>query len=116
MDKVNIWHNPRCSKSREGLKYLQDKGLQPEVYDYMPEGIDPKELAQLIEKRGQPVEDFIHRNEPAYTELGLQNKALTAEEFAHLAARHPRLLQRPRVIRGNDLVLGRPASKIDAIL
>ncbi len=48
MDKVTIWHNPRCRKSREGLQYLKDKGVEPEVFEYMKTPFSPQELAEII--------------------------------------------------------------------
>ncbi len=116
MAEVKIWYNPRCRKSREGLQYLRDKGIEPEIYDYIKEGIDPDELAQVIRMSGQPLKDFIRRNEKEYKELGLKGKDLTVEEFARIAAEHPKLLERPIVVKGDKAVLARPAEKIEEIL
>ncbi len=116
MENVIIWHNPRCRKSREGLKYLQDKGIEPVIYDYMKNGINPEELAEIIRKSGQPLSDFIRTNEKEYRELGLKGKELTPEEFARIAAEHPKLLQRPIVIKGDKVVVARPPERIDDIL
>ncbi len=116
MENVIIWHNPRCRKSREGLKYLQDKGIEPVIFDYMKNGINPEELAEIIRKSGQPLSDFIRTNEKEYRELGLKGKELTPEEFARIAAEHPKLLQRPIVIKGDKVVVARPPERIDDIL
>ncbi len=115
-ENVKIWHNPRCSKSRQGLEYLKNKTNEFDIYDYMKEGIDPDELARVIEMSDQPLEDFIRTNEPEYKELGLKDKKLTPREFAEIAARHPKLLQRPIVIKGGKAVVARPAAKMDEIL
>jgi len=116
MEEIIIWHNPRCRKSREGLNYLKSKGVEPRIFEYLKGSINPKELAELIKKSGEPVENFIRKNEKEYKELGLKNKNLTPEEFAEIVAKHPRLLQRPIVIRGDKVVLGQPVEKIDTIL
>jgi arsenate reductase len=116
MEKVIIWHNPRCRKSREGLQYLQNKGVEPEVFDYMKTPFSPEELAEVIRLSGQPVEEFIRRNEKEYKTLGLNKRKLSIVEFAEICSNHPRLLQRPIVIKGSSVVLARPASKIDEIL
>ena len=50
MSDIKIWHNPRCKKSREGLQYLKDKGIKPEIYDYAKHGIKPDELIQIIQQ------------------------------------------------------------------
>ena len=115
MGKAIIWHNPRCRKSREGLQYLQQKNVEIEIFDYMKEGFQPEQLVQVIEMSGEPVEAFIRTNEREYRELGLKGKALTAQEFAEIASKHPRLLQRPIVIYKNKAVLARPADKIDQL-
>ena len=116
MEKVIIWHNPRCRKSREGLQYLQNKSVEPEVFEYMKTPFSPEELAEIIQLSGQPVEEFIRRNEKEYKTLGLNKRKLSIVEFAEICSNHPRLLQRPIVIKGSSVVLARPASKIDEIL
>jgi len=116
MEKVIIWHNPRCRKSREGLQYLQNKSVEPEVFDYMKTPFSSEELAEIIKLSGQPVEEFIRRNEKEYKTLGLNKRKLSIVEFAEICSNHPRLLQRPIVIKGSSVVLARPASKIDEIL
>lgn len=116
MSTLKIWHNPRCRKSREGLQYLQDKGLSPEIYLYLQETIDSVELASLIESSGQPLKEFIRSNEKEFKELGLKGKDLNAGEFAKYAAQYPKLLQRPIVINQGKVVLARPVEKIDDIL
>lgn len=116
MTKVKIWHNPRCRKSREGLEYLQAKGIEPEIFNYLQSPIDAGELARLITKSGQPLKEFIRSNEKEFKELGLKGKELSVEEFAGIAAENPKLLQRPIVINRDKVVLARPAEKIEEIL
>lgn len=116
MNEVKIWHNPRCRKSREGLQFLENKNISPLIIDYMKEGIDAQKLTEIIKMSNQPLKDFIRTNEKEYKELGLKGKNLSVEEFAKIAAAHPKLLQRPIVIKGNRAVMGRPASRIEEIL
>ncbi|MFQ6113302.1 MAG: ArsC/Spx/MgsR family protein [bacterium] len=111
-----MWHNPRRSKSREGLKYLQGKEVEFEVFEYMKEKINPIELAEIIKMSDQPLNGFVRTDEKEYKQLGLNSKELTVEEFARIAAEHPKLLQRPIIIKGDKAVMARPASKIDDIL
>ena len=113
---IVIWHNPRCRKSREGLEYLKSKGIEPKIFNYLAEPFSSEELAELIQKSGQPLKEFIRTNEKEYKELGLKGKDLTVDEFARIAVEHPKLLQRPIVINGDKVVLARPAEKIDEIL
>ncbi|MEE4310565.1 MAG: ArsC/Spx/MgsR family protein [candidate division KSB1 bacterium] len=116
MSQVKIWHNPRCRKSRERLKYLQDKNIDFEIIEYLKTGIDPDDLSQIITNSGQEIRDFIRTNEADYKALNLKNKELSAEEFAKLAAEYPKLLQRPIVISGQKSILALPADRIDDIL
>lgn len=116
MANTTIWHNPRCRKSREGLKFLQDKGIEPEIFNYLQSPIDAEELAGHIKKSGQPLKEFIRASEKEYKTLGLKGREISVEEFSSIAAKHPKLLQRPIVIHNEKVVLARPAEKIEDIL
>ncbi|MFQ5675061.1 MAG: ArsC/Spx/MgsR family protein [bacterium] len=112
MSSIKIWHNPRCSKSRQGLEYLTESKCDLDIFEYTKEKIDPAELARVIKMSDQPLEDFIRTNEAEYAELGLKGKDLTIEQFAEIAAQHPKLLQRPIVIKNGKAIIARPTSKI----
>ncbi len=116
MSKIKIWHNTRCTKSRQGLCYLEDKKIDVEIFEYLKETIDPKELAGIIKNSDHPLDDFIRKNEAEYKSLGLADKNLTVEEFADIAAKHPKLLQRPIIIKNNKAVIARPTEKIAELL
>lgn len=116
MADVKIWHNTRCTKSRQGLCYLEDRKLDVEIFEYLKEAIDPKELAEIINNSEHPLDDFIRKNEAEYKSLGLKDKNLSVEEFAEIAAKHPKLLQRPIVIKNNKAVIARPTEKIEELL
>lgn len=116
MSETKIWHNPRCSKSRQGLEYLKEKKGAVEIFEYMKEKIDPSELAEIIKSSEQPLSDFVRTNEPEFKQLGLKTDELTVEKFAELAARHPKLLQRPIVVKGGKAVVARPTDKINEIM
>ena len=116
MKKVQIWHNPHCRKSREGLNFLRDKGIKPEIYEYLKSGFSAKELGDVISKTGQSVKDFIRTQETDYKELGLKGKELTIEAFSEIAVKRPKLLQRPIVVIGEKAVLALPANKIEEII
>ena len=117
MAKIVVWHNPRCRKSRAGVKYLEEKGLDFEIVDYIKNGVDAQELARIIRLSGRPVSEFIRTNEKEYRELGLKGKDLTPEEFAQIVAEHPKLLQRPIVVVDDEkVVLAQPPEKVEEIL
>ncbi len=116
MSEIKIWHNPSCSKSRQGLQHLQDLKCEIDVFEYPKMKIDPDELTRLIENSDCALGDFIRTNEREYRELGLSERELTAREFAELAAKHPRLLQRPIVIKDGKAFIARTTDRIEEIL
>jgi arsenate reductase len=115
LEKVIIWHNPRCRKSREALQRLREKGVEPEVFEYLKENFTSEQLINLIKQSHQPLVEFIRKNEPKFKDLGLKDKNLTVENFARLAVQYPVLLERPIVIKGDRIVLARPASRIQEL-
>jgi arsenate reductase (glutaredoxin) len=116
VEKVIIWHNPHCKKSREGFQYLLQKCVKPEIFDYMKTPFSSGELSRIIELSGQPTDVFIRKDEKEYKWLGLNKLKLSVAKFAEICSKHPRLLQRPIVIKGSSVVLAQPAPKIDEIL
>jgi len=113
MADVKIWHNPRCSKSRLGVAWLEEKGSDVEVFEYLKDGFQASVLASLIENSEQPLSAFIRKNEREYKELQLSEKNLTPKSFAEIAVKHPNLLERPIVEKMGKAVVARPTEKID---
>ena len=108
---MKIYHNPRCTKSREGLKFLEEKGFDVEIIDYMKEGITAREIKDFLDKSGLKVTDIIRTNEVIYKEQ-FKGKVLTDAEWISVLVENPKLLQRPLVIKGSHAVLARPAKEI----
>lgn len=112
---IQIYHNPRCSKSREGLSILEESGKEFEIISYMKDLISKKDLILLIQKlKISPVE-LIRKNESLWKE-NYKNKNLTDEEIIKILAENPQLIERPIVINGNQAVIGRPPVLIKDIL
>ncbi len=112
---IEILHNPRCSKSRAGLKYLEDKGIEPEVIKYLDEPLTPDELSEILEKLDLHPLDVIRKGEEVYkTEFA--DKELSDEEWILAMLEYPQLLERPIVINGEKAVIARPVELIDTIL
>lgn len=112
---IEILHNPRCSKSRAGLKYLEDKGIEPHVIKYLDEPLTPDELEDILEKLGKRPLEIIRTKEEVYkTEFA--DKELTDEEWILAMLEYPRLMERPIVINGDKAVIARPTELIDTIL
>lgn len=111
-DSVTIYHNPRCSKSCQTLALLKEQHIDPEIVYYLETPPTNDELRQLLEKLGLTARDVLRRTETAYEEHGLSNPNLTEDELLAALVAHPRLLQRPIVVRGDQAVLGRPPERV----
>lgn len=105
---IRIFHNPRCSKSREALALLQARGLAPEVVDYLQHPPQPGELRSLLVQLGLPARELLRSGEEEYASLGLADSSLSEEALLQAIAAHPKLLQRPIVVHGERAVIARP--------
>ena len=112
---MKIYHNPRCSKSREGLKYLEEKGFEIEVIDYMKNGITPKEIKEFLSKSGLLVTDIIRTNEELY-KSNYKGKEFSDDEWIQILVENPKLIQRPLVVKGTHAVLARPVEEIQKLI
>ena len=113
---LTIYHNPRCSKSRQTLEILQSKGLEPKVIEYLRQPPGAEQVAQLLAATGLRPAELLRDNEPEYRELGLAGRDLDAAELTRLLQQHPKLLQRPIVIAGDKGVVARPPERVEEIL
>jgi polyphosphate kinase len=108
---MKIYHNPRCSKSREGLRFLEDQGYEYELFNYMKDGISTKEIKEFLSKSGMTVKELIRENEELYKNE-FKGKLFSDEEWIDVLAKHPKLMKRPLVINGARAVLAVPADEI----
>ena len=114
---VKIYHNPRCSKSRQTLQILQEKGIEPEVVKYLETPPTEEELREIIRMLGlSSARELMRKKEKEYRELGLDDPAKTEDELIRAMVEHPRLIERPVVIRDGKAALGRPPEKVIDIL
>jgi len=113
---VRIYHNPRCSKSRETLALLEARGIAPEVVEYLATPPDAATLTVLLDKLGLEPRELMRRKEPEYAELQLDDPALSREALIAAMVAHPRLIERPIVVVGDKVALGRPPENVLAIL
>lgn len=111
-----IYHNPRCSKSRQTLALLRERGLEPEIVLYLESPPSEAELEELLDKLGMPARDLMRRKEAPYRELGLDDPSLTRAELVAAMASHPILIERPVVVSGTRAALGRPPERVLEIL
>lgn len=112
---MKIYHNPRCAKSRAGLKYLENKTGDFEIVKYLEKGISAKELGELIALTGKKPFEFVRTQEQIYKNE-YKGKTLSDEEWIKVLAENPKLLQRPIVVNGDKAVLGNPPENIDSVL
>lgn len=114
---VTIYHNPRCSKSRDTLALLQERGITPQVVAYLEQAPTPDEIRRLLGLLGlADARALMRKGEAEYTELGLDDPALGQDALIAAMAAHPRLIERPIVVHGDKAVIGRPPEKVLAIL
>ena len=112
---IQIYHNSRCSKSREGLQILAESGKDFEVIEYMKDKVSVEELKNLIEKlKIQPI-DLVRKNETIWKE-NFKGKELSDQEILGAMVEFPNLIERPIVIHNGKAVIGRPPSLIKDIL
>lgn len=112
---VTILHNPRCSKSRQTLALLEGRGLKPEVIAYLDEPPSVDELKRIIAALGVSVHGLIRSGESEYAELGL-SAGLDDDALLSAMTAHPRLIQRPIVMVGDQARIGRPPEQVLEIL
>ncbi len=114
--KITIYHNPRCSKSRAALKLLTDRGIEPEIIEYLKTPPDRETLEKLIERLGIGPRELMRRNEAVYAEAGLADPAIGREALIEALIAHPILIERPIVVAGDRAVIGRPPERVLEIL
>ena len=115
-EKIQIYHNPRCSKSRAGLNFLREAGLEPEIIRYLDTPPDAQTLSDLLRKLNLSARDILRKREPAYKALDLGNESLDEKALIDAMVAHPKLIERPIVVKGDRAVLARPAEKIAELL
>ncbi len=113
---VTIWHNPRCSKSRETLSLLTGRGLAPTVVEYLKTPPGPAELRDVLDRLGMAPRDLMRRREPAYRAQGLDDESLSDDALIRAMHDCPALIERPVVLAGGRAALGRPPERVLEIL
>ncbi len=114
---VKIYHNPRCSKSRETLKLLQTQGIEPEIIEYLKTPPSAEELADILDKLGlDNPRDLMRKKEKEYKENNLDDTSLSREQLIAAMVEFPRLIERPIVLANNKAAIGRPPENVLAIL
>ena len=105
---VQIYHNPRCSKSRQTLAILEENGITPEVILYLENTPDAKTIHSLLDKLGITARELLRKGEEAYKDLNLKDTSLNDAYLIDKMSEFPKLIERPIVVKGEKAVLGRP--------
>lgn len=113
---LKIYHNPRCSKSRETLSLLQQQNTPVEIIEYLKTPPSAAELTQLLHQLNLSARELLRTKEDEYHQLGLSDNKLTEHQLIAAMVQHPKLIERPIVVHGNKAVIGRPATNVLAIL
>src|SRR3990167_1713320 len=113
---VTIYHNPRCAKSRATLKLLEDRGLTPNVIEYLKTPPSATELKKLIGMLGIAPRALLRTKEAEYKQLKLDSPSASDAQILHAMAKHPKLIERPIVVHNNKAALGRPPENVLRVL
>jgi arsenate reductase len=115
-DNITVYEKPTCTKCREMDRFLRESNVDFSKINYYIEPLSEKKLRELIKKMGIKPRELLRTSEPIYRELGLAKKELSDNEIISLMVKHPDLMQRPIVERGDRAVLGRPTENVKVLL
>ena len=113
---ITIYHNPKCSKSRQTLKLLQEQGINPVTIEYLKNPPTVEKLKEILSLLGVSPRDLMRKKEDEFKELDLANSKLSDEDLIHFMVKHPILIERPIVLANGKAALGRPPEQILNIL
>ena len=113
---VKIFHNPRCSKSRQTLQLLQEQGVEPEVIEYLKTPPSKAELEDILQKLNMQPHDLMRKKEAEYKATGMDNKNLDRDALINGMVNTPKLIERPIVLANNKAAIGRPPEDVLSIL
>lgn len=114
--KVIIYHNPRCTKSRQTLQLLRDNGIEPEIVEYLDTPPDRKTLTAILSMLGIGPRELMRRNEAPWKDLGLGDPSISDGKLIDAMVKHPILIERPIVVAGKKAAIGRPPENVLEIL
>ncbi|WP_150305514.1 arsenate reductase (glutaredoxin) [Pseudomonas saliphila] len=112
MADVRIYHNPRCSKSRQALELLKNQGAEPEVILYLETPPDDATLSELLLKLNMSARDLMRKGEDVYKELQLDDSDLSEAQLVQAMVDYPRLIERPIVVKGDTVIVARPPERV----
>lgn len=108
---IKIYHNTRCSKSREACSLMEEKGIKAEVIEYLKTPPTQSEIKQLLQMLGMKAEDVVRKGEPIYKEK-YKDEKFTEAQWIKILAENPILIERPIIVKGNKAIIGRPPERV----
>ena len=115
-NKVTIYHNPRCSKSRQTMELLQSKSITPDVVEYLNTPPDYDELDSLLNMLGIEPRQLMRKGEAEYKDNNLDDDSLTRKQLIEAMVEYPKLMERPIVVKNGKAAIGRPPTTVLEIL
>ena len=115
-EKITVYQKPTCSKCRETLGLLRERGVEFEAVNYYERPVTAEELRGLLEKLGLSPREILRKDEPVARSLGLGDREVPDDELIRLMVENPDLIQRPIVVRGDRAVFGRPVANVEELL
>ena len=112
MSNFIIYHNPRCSKSRQTLALLNERGCEPKIFLYLEEELTTEDLKEVLQKLNMEPRDLLRKGEEEYRKNNLSDDRLNNEDLIKFMIKHPKLIERPIVVKENKAILGRPPENV----
>jgi arsenate reductase len=116
MPDVTIYHNPRCSKSRQTLQLLRDQGVEPVIVEYLKHPLSEARIKQLLKMLDIEPRELLRKSEAEYRQLRLDDPKINPASLVKAMAAHPQLIERPIVVSGRRAALGRPPERVLEII
>ena len=113
---VTIYHNPKCSKSRQTLELLEEQGITPDIVEYLKSPPTLEQLKGILAQLGFVPRDLMRKKENIYTECELDNPSLTDVELVNFMIKYPILIERPIILANGKAAIGRPPEQVLEIL
>lgn len=111
---ITVYHNPRCKKSRAGLQYIRDKGMDVQVIEYINHPLSKKEIHKLLQQLNVEPIDIVRKQEDLYKKE-LKGKQFSNDEWLTILSENPRLIQRPIVLKDHKAVIADPPERVDSL-
>ena len=115
MQNIQIWHNPKCSKSRNAMTLLEEKGINADVVKYLESTPTKEQLTEVLKKLNMSAKELLRTGEDVYIELNLKDEN-DEEKLINIMVENPILIERPIIIKGDIAVIARPIENLEELL